>query len=159
MDFVLNVTFSRSRTVKYFCSSLDSVFSCTIWCDVKVALSQKLIPRECVGMEARGERTKGRISPDLCKPKSGNTQLDECLLCQQLQRKGCGPGSDMYRRPFSSQRGLVCVLPAGMGTSHPGMALSYHHPVILKLFTSGVNGFLRKDLQHASFLSHASASQ
>lgn len=40
------------------------------------------------GRGARGARTKGRISPDLCKPKSSNTQLDECLVCQQLQRRG-----------------------------------------------------------------------
>ena len=74
----------------WFC--LGNNFSGTIWNDVTVSMSLKLVPTESnLKKELKPShkaRTKGRDQSRPVQPKSGNTQLDECLICQKSRRTG-----------------------------------------------------------------------
>ena len=72
-----------------------TVFSCTVWSRVNIAMSVKFFPREYLKKKERtvlkqrhGGMDRREDGPRPAQPKSSNTQLDECLRCQQLQGTG-----------------------------------------------------------------------
>ena len=105
--------------------------------------------------QRHGGMDRREDGPRPAQPKSSNTQLDECLRCQQLQ--GTGVDQDLAvtckdkKKKNPLCEGLFAHYTAcRYGHSAPGKVLS-SHPNILGLFTSGVMVLL-KDTHHTSVL-------